>query len=286
MAAELRNKAVPTVTGAKWSAETLRDVLLRPRNAGLVIYRGEILEGVTAPWEPIVNRETFDAVRALLTDPARQTAPGAPPRWTGTGIYRCGLCTPPATEATKPVTCHVTRGGTNPRYTCPEFNHVARNAHRTDEVVFAHVMYAITHPRAYELLAPAAPEVDVAALRREKTTIRATLERIAEDEVVGLRTRAQVLAATRRATTRINEIDELLNVTVTEDPLVEVVNAADPVKAWNNIPLANRRIIVDRLCIVTILPARAGRRFDVSSVRVDPRHALGVTPPGFKSDIR
>ena len=94
--------------------------------------------------------------------------------------YAQGLGTTPLLgETDKPVTCHVTRGGTNPRYVCREYSHVARNAYRTDEVVFAHVMYVITHPRAYELLVPAAPEVDVVALRREKATIRATLERMA-----------------------------------------------------------------------------------------------------------
>ncbi|MFI7211690.1 recombinase family protein [Micromonospora maritima] len=286
LAAELRDRDVPTVTGARWSAETLRDVLLRPRNAGLIVYRGEILDGVSAPWEPIVAPETFEAVRDLLTDPARQTAPGAPPRWVGTGVYRCGLCSPPGVETTRPVTCHVTRGGTNPRYTCREYNHVARNAHRTDEVVFAHVMYAITHPRAYELLAPAAPDVDAAALRTEKATLRQTLARMAEDEVLGLRTQEQVRAATRRANIRISEIDELLNVTVTDDPLAEVVNATDRVKAWKDMPVADKRVIVDRLCTVTILSARPGRRFDIASVRVDPKHSLGGTPAQFQADVR
>jgi hypothetical protein len=74
-------------------------------------------------------------------------------------------------------------------------------------------------------------------------------------------------------------------VTVTEDPLAEVLNAVDPVKAWRDMPLANRRILVDRLCTVRILPARAGRRFDVSSVRVDPKHSLGATPPEFQATL-
>ena len=34
---------VPTVTGTPWSAETLRDILLRPRNAGFMIHKGKIL---------------------------------------------------------------------------------------------------------------------------------------------------------------------------------------------------------------------------------------------------
>jgi hypothetical protein len=161
---------------------------------------------------------------------------------------------------------------------CRLFDHVARDAGRADRVVFAHVLYAITHPRAYELLYAPAPEVDAEALRAERMAIRTRLETMAEEEVLGKRTAAQVAAATRVATARIAEIDELLNLTVVSDPLADVVNAVDPVEAWANTPLADRRIIVDRLCVVTIMPARHGRRFDYSSVRVDPKHTLG-TPP-------
>jgi DNA invertase Pin-like site-specific DNA recombinase len=37
LALDLRTRGVPTVTGAKWSGETLRDILLRPRNAGRMV---------------------------------------------------------------------------------------------------------------------------------------------------------------------------------------------------------------------------------------------------------
>jgi len=282
LAAELRENNVPTVTGAPWSAETLRDVLLRPRNAGLIVYRGEIKEGVTAPWKPIIQPEVFHAVRRLLTEPSRRTGPGAVPRWLGTGIYRCGKCTPPGSDgqkAGKPATCQVTLGGRQPRYKCKDRNHLTRNAAGVDNVVFAHVIYALTHPRAYELLAPAAPEVDSEALRAERTAIRGRLEQMAEDEVLGLKTRSQVIAATRIGTARIDEIDQLLNANVADDPLAEVVNSVDPVATWKDLPLANRRVIIDRLCTVTILPSgRKGRGFDPATVKVEPKHALG-TPP-------
>jgi hypothetical protein len=85
---------------------------------------------------------------------------------------------------------------------------------------------------------------------------------VAEDEVMGLKTRAQVIAATKRGTARMDEIDQLLNVTVSDDPLAALVTAPDPVKAWKDSPLANQQVAVDRLCTVTILPvARRGQGF-------------------------
>jgi DNA invertase Pin-like site-specific DNA recombinase len=280
LAAELRQREVPTVTGAPWSAETLRDVLRRPRNAALTVYRGEIVEDVPAPWEPIVTREVFEAVRTLLDDPNRRKGPGAAPKWLGSGIYRCGICTPPGTDTDKPVTCQVTLGGRAPRYRCKDHNHLTRNVAHVDNVVFAHVAYALTHPRAYTLLRPAAPEVDAEALRAERTAIRTRLDLMADDEALGLKTRSQVISATKRGMARIDEIDQLLNATVSDDPLAEMITAPDPVKAWTDAPLANRQVVVDRLCTVTILrTTRRGAGFDPSTVRVDPQHALGIPTP-------
>ena len=187
LAAELRDGVVPTVTGTAWSAEVLRDILLRPRNAGFMVHKGTILEGVSAPWKPIVQPEVFLAVRDLLTDPDRRTGPGAAPRWHGSGIYRCGICTPPGTVTDKPTTCEVTLGGRDPRYRCKAHNHLTRNAEHVNNAVFAHVLYALTHPRAYELLSAPAPEVDADALRAERKAIRNRLDQMAEDEVLGLK---------------------------------------------------------------------------------------------------
>ena len=39
--ASLRDRGVPTVTGATWDTQTVKDMLLRPRNAGLMVYRAE-----------------------------------------------------------------------------------------------------------------------------------------------------------------------------------------------------------------------------------------------------
>jgi site-specific DNA recombinase len=276
LAAELRAGSVATVTGAPWSAETLRDILLRPRNAGYMVHQGEILDGVSAPWEPIVPPEVFAAVRDLLTDPSRRTGPGAAARWLGTGIYRCGICTPPGPAVAQPVTCQVTLGGREPRYRCKDHSHLTRNAAHTDRLVTGHVLFALTHPRAYELLAAPPVEVDAAALRAERAAIRTRLERYAVDEVLGNRTAGQVAAATRAGTARIGEIDELLNASVTSDPLAAVVNAADPVAAWDALELADQRLFTDRLATVTILPAgRRGRGFDPATVDIAPKHALG-----------
>lgn len=43
LAREWNARGIPTVTGVPWRAQTIRNIYLRPRICGLVIYRGEIL---------------------------------------------------------------------------------------------------------------------------------------------------------------------------------------------------------------------------------------------------
>ena len=70
----LRDRRVPTVTGAPWDIKTVRAILLRPRNAGLAVDRGEVVrEGA---WPAILDESAWRGVCALLADPSRRTSPG------------------------------------------------------------------------------------------------------------------------------------------------------------------------------------------------------------------
>lgn len=82
-----------------WSHQSVRQLLLRPANAGLVqdgrdAKTGQpvILEDVKAVWDPIVPREQWEAVRAILASPDR-AGPGAhKDRWLCAGLAVCGVC--------------------------------------------------------------------------------------------------------------------------------------------------------------------------------------------------
>lgn len=76
--------------GFERSVVNLGDVLRSPRNAGLVAHRGVVVaEGEFA----IIDRGTFEQVKAILTDPKRRTSPGRPANTIlGGGLLRCGVC--------------------------------------------------------------------------------------------------------------------------------------------------------------------------------------------------
>lgn len=67
---ELNADGVPTREGRRWAHSTLRGVLINPAVAGLRVHRREIAG--PGEWEPVLDRDTWEALRAVLADPARK----------------------------------------------------------------------------------------------------------------------------------------------------------------------------------------------------------------------
>jgi site-specific DNA recombinase len=93
-------RKVLTARGNVWSYQSVRQVLMRPRNAGFMDHKGEILYDVQAQWEPIVSREDWEATRAVVTDPSRSPEISRKARWLCGGIVRCGVCGQPMRPST------------------------------------------------------------------------------------------------------------------------------------------------------------------------------------------
>ena len=77
IARDLNTRGVTTRPVAPGDSRTLGRVLLRPRNAGLSVYRGEIVGQAT--WPPILDPDTWRGVTAVLSDPTRRSNPGRAP---------------------------------------------------------------------------------------------------------------------------------------------------------------------------------------------------------------
>lgn len=66
----LTERGITTARGGAWSYATLRQMLLRPRNAGLAEWKGEVVGQSEFP--AIVERHIWEATCAVLTDPSRR----------------------------------------------------------------------------------------------------------------------------------------------------------------------------------------------------------------------
>jgi DNA invertase Pin-like site-specific DNA recombinase len=274
LATDLNRRGRRTATGRPWTPVELRRVLLRPRNAGLAVYRGE--EVGPACWPAIVPEGIWRALVAILIDQARRTSPGPGRRWLLSGLALCGVCARPMVAGS----VGRARGqAVRPAYTCKTGKHVVRDAHAVDKLVTAIVLERLRRPDARDLLAADAP-ADTSALHARAVALRCRLNGLATayaaDQIDG----AQLAHGSAQLRGELGEVERAIAAAARTSPLAGVADAPDPAKVWKGLGLDRRRAVVDTLLHVTILRARRGRRpgwrpgepyFDPASVRVEPR---------------
>ncbi len=80
-----------TSTGQAWRPQGIRRMLVRPSTAGMTERQGQLHPGT---WPAILTREQWDAVRAVLLDPSRdsRTFRQVAKRYPLGGLLFCGLC--------------------------------------------------------------------------------------------------------------------------------------------------------------------------------------------------
>jgi len=265
VARDLRMLGIPTASGIQWTPEGVRDVLLRPRNAGLMVHRettrvrkpysdNDIVG--TAPWAPILDEDVWRSVVAKLTDPDRRTNHVGPaPRWLGSGIYRCpcgsGMRVHKAGD-------HADR----PVYRCQETGrgHVSVPAAEMDDLTRRLVIERMSRADAADLISTPAGTVDVAALRAELATCRTRLDEIAEDYEEDRITRSQFLTRTDKRRAKMTEIEAQLAQATEVSPLAPLIGAEDVAAAWEDLTLGQQRAAIKALFTITIEPAGRGRR--------------------------
>jgi site-specific DNA recombinase len=271
LARKLNEDGVTKGWGGKWTAQTLRDILLRPRTAGFKVYRPvashrsgpytELDIIGAAPWEPILPEDTWRAVVARITDPARVTTPGPAQRWLGSGLYLC-------------VCGERVKSATGPTYRCPIVGggHVKRRAVPVDKLVIKKLLNRLSRSDAAELLPSRRPDVDTNALRADIKTWKRLLNDYVSGQINNQFTLDQVRTATAALVPKIEQAEATLRDNAGNSPLAGLINAADVPAAWEKLPLVARRQVVSEVLTVTILPVErlSGPRFNPHAVRIEP----------------
>ncbi|MFI2202645.1 recombinase family protein [Streptomyces sp. NPDC020192] len=266
----------------EWTGEELRKMLLRPRNAGLMEHRGEIVG--KASWEPLVSEDKWRACKAVLERPERRTTPGNARVWLGSGLYRCG--TPGCDETMRCSTSG--RGSRNhhvPAYRCRSGKHVTRVAAPLDEHITNLVLVRLSRPDAASvLLPPSQPSENREDLAATANALRGKLDGLAADYAEDLITRQQMLDGTALTRKRLEKIEAQMEAQAQHNVLAGLPLGTDRVvEEWPDWHLDKKRAIIDALMTVTVLPARRGRPagfqpgvtktyFDPAGVRIDWKH--------------
>lgn len=264
---EWNDRGLTGTFGKPWSYNNLRDMLLRPRNAGLLArglpgrkgrettepawsYEADVIGD--AEWPAIVDRDEWRALIALLADPARRNSLNTEPRWFGSGLYVCGKCG--AKLRTAP------HGGTSMRpyrrrylYRCVASAHLTISADATDEYVRGVVADLIRDPRVIAAMQPG--DAHLASDRERRTVLAARLESFESDYALGRITGAQLQKATASVNAEIVEVDARLAKSLRRSNSSAVLRAADPGQAFLDAPLDVQRAVFATVLRVEVLPS-------------------------------
>ena len=270
-----------TVRGHEWTPVAVRDMLRRPRNAGLSNYGTETFP---AAWPAIVPEATWRAVVSLLSDPARRTSTGNRVKWLGSGLYVCGACGQPALRVS------YTGNHRQPAYRCKaqdntkqSSGHVARAAPPLDDYIERLIVARLQRPDATTLFTtPANTELDTTALHTEAAALGQRLTDLATAFAEGVITLAQLRTGTEKLRTRLNEIEDTLTAAARANPLIGLAGQANIAQIWygttpdrsDGLDLGRRRAVLATLLTVTVLPTSKGRRpdgsyFDPTGIDID-----------------
>lgn len=261
--ADLNARGILTTTGRRWTYASLRQMLRRPRNAGLSSLKGEILGPSVMP--AIVSEPDWRQVCALLEDPARRMSNSNRARWLLAGLARCGACGTPLRSASA--------SGRVPRtvYRCPSpgSGHVARRADSVDEHVSA-VAIALLQREDFGALMGADRRADAGTLIAESEELRARLNEAAGLFASGGITGGQLSEISRRLRDRLDETKQQIERMGASTALAPFVGEVDAHRAWEQLSVDRRRAVIRELMEVVILPGRRGREYQPELTQITP----------------
>ncbi|MCA1836684.1 MAG: recombinase family protein [Actinobacteria bacterium] len=269
-----------TAWDREWTTVGTRDMLRRPRNAGLTSYGAETFP---AAWPAIVPEATWRAVVSILSNPARRTTTDNRVKWLGSGLYLCGVCGQPALRVSH------TGNHRHPAYRCKardttrQSGHVTRAAQPLDEYVERIIVARLQRPDAANVLTtPTDTDLDTTALHTEAAAISQRLTDLSTAFADGAITLAQLRTGTDKLRTRLTDINDTLTAAAAANPLIGLAGQPNIADLWygttpdrsNGLDLGRRRAVLNTLLTVTVLPTSRGRRpdgsyFDPTGIHID-----------------
>lgn len=252
-----------TVNGNAWTGAAVRNVLTAGRNAALIEHQGEIVG--PAAWEPILDRDVFDGVRAALSASRDNTPQSSRVKALLSSIATCGKC-----GAT--VKAGVASDGRR-RYKCSANGHLSRALEAADEYVALRVVALLADP-VQNLLGRKRGE-QAAAIQTRLQALRARKNELGSMFAEGEIDASVLKSGNAKFKAQIAEAEREL-ADLSADTVLAGVAGPDAQAKWETLPIERQRAIIAHLADV-VFPAKTpvgaaaqwGRR---PSVQVTPRH--------------
>jgi DNA invertase Pin-like site-specific DNA recombinase len=257
-----RNRKPATHGG--WNTKTLHQILTSPRTSGHVVYKGEIVRRNVYP--AILAEDIRQSLITLFSDPARKTSPGNTPRWLGSLIYQCGVCTDDTT-----MTVRKNTQGTWV-YRCRARGHCCWPAERVDQFVASVIVARLSRPDVTDLI-PRERDVDVAGLRDELIVCDARKRSAAQMFATGTIDEEQLATITAELDQQITTIRAELSAAAAGSPLADFAATDDAQRTWDGLGIGRKREVLRTLLEVTLPPLGRGHTFNRNLIQISPRTA-------------
>jgi site-specific DNA recombinase len=277
---------ITPVSGASWTGTSVRQVLSRPRNAGLQTrgvreanranlgksladkVKASILEGVETAWPAIISRDTFDAVLSVLSDPKRHTGKRRALVYLLSGIAVCGAC-----GAKMSTNMRITRKGERRAvYCCKNAGclRVVRDLAKTDELVTDIITTMLASPDAAAVFAT--KTVDTVTLSAQAQNYRTLIAAAETDydngDIDAKRMKARIAALTPK----LDHVERQLVSANTSRKLDGLLGRSDARKVFESLSLDRQRAVIVTCAEIRIMPTvRKGGVFDPTLIVVDRR---------------
>ncbi|WP_460071047.1 recombinase family protein [Streptomyces sp. YKOK-I1] len=280
LAKDLAEAGAVSVHGKGQGINQLRQIVKRPRNAGLMQHRGQVIG--RADWMPLVDEPTWRSALAVLEDPARYTSGTNVRKYLGSGIYECAVCHGKLTGFPRKKARR--KGATGPAdakqpaYRCTGKGCIIRDGEALDEYVQLYLLNLVRDADVVRLTAHRGPQVDVKAVQEKMRAARRRLDELAESLGAGEMDMQEWRVAAAPARKRLRDAEEEMKDAVKGNPIAELLAAEDPVALWRSpgFDLSRQRAAIDYLMRVRVGRARPGRQpdgsyFDRVSVSIEWR---------------
>jgi site-specific DNA recombinase len=245
----------------EWRWPSIRKVLMRPRNAGLIDHDGEVVG--RAAWARIVDEGRWRACVAVLTNPERRKTTSQARVWIGSSLYRCWCGEPMKMSSSGPTKADALQGKkSRPAYRCSANDkHCVRDGKQLDRYIQDLAVERLSREDAVELLLPPAPaEEPFEDLAAQANALRAKLDSIAADYAADLMTRKQMLDATALTRKRLEKLSARMETHTSGSVLAPLpLGTPEIAEQWPSYHLDKKRAIIDALMTVTVHKGRKGR---------------------------
>ncbi|MFF2452124.1 recombinase family protein [Isoptericola sp. NPDC058082] len=259
VARDLNAQGSTTSTGNAWSYMRLRDMLARPRNAGL-LHRGKVGRQdmqIVGPalWPAVVDEDTWRALHARLIDPSRRKQDGNDTRWLGSGIYRCGRCGS-SMRVTAIGGTGAKRGGKRVyHYRCQAAAHLTIAQGLTDRHIVDVVARHLQDPRVVAAMTPDTEDGTLAEAREQRAVLVARLEGTERDYDEDLIDARRYAAKRDKITAELAEVDARLVAATQQTMASPIAGAVDPAEAFRAAPVDIQRAVLREILTVEVLPS-------------------------------